>query len=560
MPLSQSCRWCQTGFEISEEDSVFYDKVSPVFDGKKYPVSSPTLCPDCRKQRRLSFRNERQLYNRQCDLCHTDIVSMYSAEKKQPVYCPECWNSDAWDTPSPVHKMDFDIPFFSLFQGLFQQVPIPALFTQNNENSDYINLAGWNKNCYLIFNSPHNEDCYYARGIANSKNSMDMYFGAKNERCYEGINIHNCYNTSFSQNCYQCQDSFFLLNCTSCSYCFGCTNLKHKKFHIFNQPYSEQEYKKRIQEMTFSYRDLQNYKQQFADLIASSLHRENQNMNTENCTGDYLANCKNCHDSFEVTSGEDCKFCDSIKLCKDIYDAFGHCVNSELQYEVLATGRSQKMSFCFNNDGCHDVSYSAFCNNSSYLFGCVGIRNKSYCIFNKQYTKEEYETLLPKIIEHMQKTGEWGEFFPPSLSPFGYNETVAQEYFPLSKEEALQKDFHWSDYESPKPDVKKIIPASKLPDTIKDIPDDILNWAIECEVTRKPFKIIKQELLFYREHNLPVPRRHPDQRHKDRIKLRNPRKLWQRECMKCGRKIQTTYAPDRPETVYCEACYLQEVY
>ena len=37
----------------------------------------------------------------------------------------------------------------------------------------------------------------------------------------------------------------------------------------------------------------------------------------------------------------------------------------------------------------------------------------------------------------MMKNGEWGEFFPSSMSPFGYNETVATEYFPREKEEAL---------------------------------------------------------------------------------------------------------------------------
>ena len=31
----------------------------------------------------------------------------------------------------------------------------------------------------------------------------------------------------------------------------------------------------------------------------------------------------------------------------------------------------------------------------------------------------------------MKKTGEWGEFFPSSISPFGYNETVAMEYYPI---------------------------------------------------------------------------------------------------------------------------------
>jgi hypothetical protein len=100
-----------------------------------------------------------------------------------------------------------------------------------------------------------------------------------------------------------------------------------------------------------------------------------------------------------------------------------------------------------------------------------------------------------------------------------------------------------------------MIPADKLPDNIKDIPDDILNWAIECEITKKPFRIIKPELEFYRKHNLGVPKRHPDQRHLDRIKLRNPRKLFDRKCYKCEIDMKTTYSPEREEVVYCESCY-----
>jgi hypothetical protein len=81
--------------------------------------------------------------------------------------------------------------------------------------------------------------------------------------------------------------------------------------------------------------------------------------------------------------------------------------------------------------------------------------------------------------------------------------------------------------------VDKIIPADKLPNNIKDIPDDILNRAIKCEKTQKPFKIIPQELEFYRKHDLQLPKRHPDQRHLDRMELRNPRKLFSRKCDKC---------------------------
>lgn len=207
--------------------------------------------------------------------------------------------------------------------------------------------------------------------------------------------------------------------------------------------------------------------------------------------------------------------------------------------------------------------YCNECYNSHHLFGCIALRNKEYCVFNKQYTKEEYEALVSQIIEDMIQMKEWGTFYPVALSPFGYNETIANEHYPLMKEQALSSGFNWSDYEPPPPKVDKILTKDqmkKLPDNIKDIPDDILNWALTCEVSGKPYRIIKQELQFYREHNIPIPRRHPDQRHKDRMALRNPRKLYERTCMKCNKPIQTTYTPDRSEIVYCEDCYLKEVY
>ena len=78
----------------------------------------------------------------------------------------------------------------------------------------------------------------------------------------------------------------------------------------------------------------------------------------------------------------------------------------------------------------------------------------------------------------------------------------------------------------------KILKASQLPD-IHNVTDEILGQAIECEITHKPFRIIKPELEFYRKHSLPLPRRHPDQRHKDRMTSRNPRKLRPRTCAKC---------------------------
>ena len=133
-------------------------------------------------------------------------------------------------------------------------------------------------------------------------------------------------------------------------------------------------------------------------------------------------------------------------------------------------------------------------------------------------------------------------------------------YYPLTKVQVCAKGWKWDDAPDPVPNVKKVIESSALPDSINDIPDDIQNWAIKCEGTGKPFKITSRELRFYREQHLPIPRRCPDQRHLDRFHQRNPRRFWKRPCKKCTKEIQTPYSPDRPEIVYCESCYLQEVY
>jgi hypothetical protein len=202
----------------------------------------------------------------------------------------------------------------------------------------------------------------------------------------------------------------------------------------------------------------------------------------------------------------------------------------------------------------------------------VGLRGKQYCILNTQYTKEEYEGLVPQIIEHMRKdgnsaavnssgaSGSWGEYFPARLSTFAYNESVSSEEFPLLEEEVRAQGWKWRDEREEIPRVHRMIPARQLPDRIDDIPDDVLNWAIQCEETGRPYRITKQELACYRKMRLPIPRLHPDERYRRRMLLRNPRKLWTRTCAKCGNRIQTSYAPDRPEVVYCEKCYLETVY
>ena len=545
----KTCKQCNIEFLIIDKDLEFYKKVSPSFGWEKYSIPTPTFCPDCRNQRRLTFRNETNLYKRICDATGVPIVSIYSPDKPYVVYSMDMWLSDKWDGLEYGQDIDFSKSMLSQFQDVLQKVPRIPSFQFHNENSVYSNGAQRNKNCYMIFVSDYNEDCTYTNGTYYSQDCLDVLWVNKSTNCYQCIDVDNSHNCFYSQDLVNCNRVYFSKDCQNCSDCYFSEWLRDKKYCINNQQYTKQEYHEKIKNNDYirdnNYGSPNLYYHGF--WIASS-------------TGDFIKNMNRSENCFESQDLEDCKHITYGINIKNCHDGYVVVDNSENCYEITSCISNYNSLFVYCSWNNNTSYYIDTCQDSSDLFLCTWLRNKSYCILNKQYTKEQYEQLVPKIIEKMKKDWEWWEFFPSNMSPFGYNETVANEYFPLSKKEAKKQWFNWSDYEAPFPKVEKIIPADKLPENISDIPDDILNWAIECEVTKKPFRIIKPELEFYRKHNLPIPRRHPDQRHWDRMNLRNPRKLHERSCDKCEKSIQTTYSPERKETVYCEACYNEAIY
>lgn len=563
--MQKTCTQCASSFEITNDDLKFYDKISPVFGGKKCLIPPPTFCMECRSQRRLTWRNERSLYWRKDDKNGERILSMYSQDKPLAVYSQKEWWSDHWDPQSYSQSFDFSRPFAEQFKRLMQNVPHMALFNVNCEhNCEFVNIEYDDKNCYMCFGGGFCEDCYYGMIVLRSTNCVDCHKINKCDRCYELLDSEQCFECFYSQEIQNCNSCWLCYDCKGCSNCFGCTGLRNKEYHYFNEELNKEEYQKRMQQFkSENYSDVQKMRTIFSESILPKYTRKYARiLQSENCTGDYITNSDNCVHCFEADESQDIKYAILSERLKDsmdcyisgwpaelIYDSMSQCVNAV--HNIFS-------NFCW--EGSNELLYCSYCFSCSNCFGCFGLRHKQYCILNKQYSKEEYEELVPRIIDHMESTGEWGEFFPASLSPFAYNESIAQDQYPLTKEEVKSKGLNWRYNKDEIPEVEKIIPAKKLPSSIKDIPDDILNWAIECDVTKRPFLVVKQELDFYRRMKLPIPRLHPDERHKRRMALRNPRKLWKRQCEKCSADIQTTYAPERPEIVYCEKCYLKEVY
>ncbi len=332
---------------------------------------------------------------------------------------------------------------------------------------------------------------------------------------------------------------------------------------ILNKQLTKEEYEKQKAALKLNtYDGLQAMRKRADDFFRTQPHKPVQNEHNQNSAGNHLYDSKDSIDCYDCKDLEDCVRCArvfSAKSCMD-YNSWGD--KAELVYQTSSSGdNAYNLKFCTTcTTGNSNLEYCAHCTGCSDCFGCIGARKKKFCILNKQYSESEFKTLRSRLIDHMRKTSEWGEYFPKHFCPFAFNETIAMEYFPLTKSEALKRGYTWREPSDEKPNVKKVIPAEKLPLSIADVPDDVTDWAVTCIATGRLFRIIKQELAFYRQMDLPLPRKHPDVRHDERIARRSGIKLYPRSCGQCGREIRTTYGPDRPEIVYCEECYLKEVY
>lgn len=558
--MTKNCRQCQIAFEITDEDLAFYDKLSPIFNEKKYQIPPPTLCSDCREQRRVSYRVERSLYNRKCDLCQKDIISIYSPGNSYTVYCLKCWWSDKWNPLEHGRAYDFNRSFFEQFHEFHKTVPQLAIQNDNgvkSDNCEYCQDFAFGKNCYLVIGSWYNRDSMYSTNCSHVVEIVDCEeVNTDCELVYFSLYCHRLYHCAFLQYCENCSDCFFGYDLKGCSYCLGCYGLRQKRFYIFNKPYSEEEYRKKINQFrSGSYAEWEKTKKYFLQWINQFPRQCTYLYQCENSNGNFLFHCKNSY-GFSLDDAEDCKFFyrgDAPQFCYDVHQSG----RPKWCYEGLTPDESYMTHFttwCWRNKY---LLYSDNCHNScEYLFGCSGLKKAKYCILNKQYTKEEYEKLVPQIITSMQERGEWGEFFPMQYSPFGYNETLASELYPLTKEQAKQDGLSWREETK-----KDISPQTyQIPDDIQAVSDDIVKELLVCTACGKNYRVIPQEVAFYRKMDLPVPRHCYNCRHKERLTMMAPFKLWVRDCMKCGKQMKTIYASDRPDIVYCEECYLKVVY
>ncbi|HEV7423822.1 MAG TPA: hypothetical protein VGO21_01400, partial [Candidatus Paceibacterota bacterium] len=392
----KNCQNCKKEFTIETDDFGFYQKIK---------VPPPTFCWRCRAIRRMAFRNMRHLYARVCDATGKKIFTLMPPNNPMPVYENRYWNSDNWDPLAYGMDYDFSKPFFEQIRELYNKVPWGVMWSMDMVNSEY-SVSAFSKNCYLCFDCGYDEDSAYNVTVLYSKECFDGVNMKDCELCYYSINTNQSYKTFFSKNCTSCVEVWFSQDCVGCIRCFGCSGLRSKSHCIFNVQYDKETYEKKLAEMKLdSWSGIQSARTQAEEIWKQSIVKYQHGVKVSLSSGDYLYNGTELFKCFFVGNAQNMRYCQSViyppnKDSVDITSSEG----TELVYETFCCGNGVHGTVAVNE--CANISdsyYSINCRSCSDLFGCISLRSKKYCILNKQYSKEKYLELIPKIKKHMDE-------------------------------------------------------------------------------------------------------------------------------------------------------------
>ncbi len=526
MPFIRTCRISGKEFTITDQEISLLEKLSPIIGWEKFPLPLPTLCPEERLQRKFPFRNHLSLFRRTDSETGESLISSYPPDSTYTIYSQPHWWSDTWNPLDYGRVFSSEKTITEQIATLWHDVPTPALDNAylTTENSDYINGCGPSKDCYLTSNSAYNERCLYGWFIFHSSNILDSNYITNCEYCSHSQHLWKCYGVHYSWDVSECRDSRYIFSCQWSQNLLGCVGLKNQKYQIFNTPCTHEEFENTVKKLAQDRVFRKDFESRVQNLIQKVWLEPCALTGSVDSTGDFCYDSKNAYESYNIGDCEDILYITDSFNTRDSAHISMWWDRTTLSYDSIDIGLN--VSNIYFSTACWEWSrynfYSHKCNNCQYLFGCSWLRGRSYCIFNTQYTKNDWEEMVQKIIRQMQTEWTWWEFLDPTYAPFAYNESLGDIFAPISREVALSRWYRWSDREDVPPEgITKIIPGDRLPDTITWIPDDVLQWAIQCTKTGKLFQIQPLELEMLRRFSTPIPRIHPIERIKMRL-------LWDR--------------------------------
>ena len=558
---TRACQNCKQDFVIEPDDFGFYEKVG---------VPAPTLCPRCRRIRRLAWVNDVTLYGRECFLCNKKFISIYEKGNAEQVLCPKCFFGNEFNPEKYGIDYDPNRPFLEQFFELFRS--IPKLGVVNDDgiasiNSLYNNDIGFSKNCTMCFVAWHMENCHYSLYINGAKDLCDVH--GVNEPCelvYEGVIIDAVARSKYVYWCASSTECIFGYDLRGCTNCFMCFGLRNKQYYFKNQKYSKEEYEKILSSYALDTRTgSKKAKKEFQEFLQKYPRKFAEQRNSVNCTGTELVRAKNTKDANFAAFSQDSRYCHNGVTFKTCYDCAGGG-ETELAYECITPDHSYNSLVTIKSWKNRNVSYAIDCHSSEELLGCVGVKSGQYMILNKRYEAGGYHVLKDLIVAEMKNAGEWGEFFPSHYAPCAVNETRAIEQLGFSKEEGLAAGFRWQD-NIQETRGKETVSQDLVPDAIAEVQEAITNEVLACVDCGRNYKISSAELVLYRKLQVPIPERCFFCRMQERENMRGGFDLLSRECDckeeghehegKCHIVFKTFFTEKEQRPIFCEACYLK---
>lgn len=549
-PGERVCELTGETFDLTEEHIRW---------AKELNVPPTQWKPEVRNKYLAGFANGIAMWRNKHAETGEELYSYVHPDSIVPVVTDKEWYEREY--LQDERELDPDKPFFEQFEELIKIMPIGALLDEgSNTNSFGVELIESNS-CYLAFFA------LKAFRVFSAMNAMEC------EDCVGVINSYYLNSTAFSNHCFrlfgctyafECHEtsnSAFVFDCRNCEYCFGATNKRNKKFIWFNEQLSESEWKERKSKVDLGkYSDFQKYQKQFYEMMdRDAVWPENFNVRSQECRGDYLVDCVDSVNGFSERESKHCFWTQFGQANEHTYFNMwtGFATNI---YSSNGSKNSDRTICCHYCKYCQDMEYSFLCFNCEHCFGCVNLKRKKFCIFNKQYSEEEYWKKVDEIKCGMLERGEYGKFFPAKFSPMGFQYAFGELYEGHTDEE-LEKFgspiYDSSVAEIANEDEYNAIKPDDLPDSIDDIErKDIAGRPIYDPESKRVFSVIGQELDLMKRLRIPMYRKHFFNRLRFITQHANLMTSEKTTCNKCSKDLEVNKNKIfTKRKIYCTSCY-----